>query len=125
GTSWLVMSGTWLHFWEMAIEWNPTYFEVGRERWTWDRLWRQQLRFYPFSLAHLIAIPVAVLTLIRSSSRHRSLSFSILSAVYLGWLFQTFFFQHLFDYIHVPELMLAITISMSVISRGIRHLECI
>ncbi len=125
GTSWLVMSGTWLHFWEMAIEWNPTYFEVGRERWTWDRLWRQQLRFYPFSLAHLIAIPVAVLTLIRSSSRHRSLSFSILSAVYLGWLFQTFLFQHLFDYIHVPELMLAITISMSVISRGIRHLECI
>ncbi|HBN75724.1 MAG TPA: hypothetical protein DD473_07880 [Planctomycetaceae bacterium] len=124
GTSWLVMSGTWPHFWEMAIEWNPTYFEVGRERWTWDRLWRQQLRFYPFSLAHLIAIPAAVLSLIRTSARNRDLSQTLLSAVYLGWLFQTFFFQHLFDYIHVPELMLAILLSMRAVSQGIHQLEC-
>jgi len=119
GTGWLITSGTWPHFWEMAIEWNPTYFEVGRERWTWDRLWRQQLRFYPFTLAHLIALPVAVKALIqcrRPADDNDRLSDTLLSAVYLGWLFQTFFLQHLFDYIHVPEVMLALTLAIRAVS---------
>jgi hypothetical protein len=29
------------------------------------------------------------------------------SAAYLGWTFQAFFLQHLFDYVHVPSVLLA------------------
>lgn len=125
GISWLIASGTWAHFWEMAIEWNPTYFEVGRERWTWDRLFRQQLRYYPFSLAHLTAIPLACWFLWNNqrTDRPQFLQERMLSAVYLGWLFQTFYFQHLFDYIHVPELMLAITLTVYGCQKFLLQLE--
>ena len=118
GTFWLVQSGTWPHFWEMAIEWNPTYFEVGRERWTWDRLWREQLRFYPFSLCHLFAIPCSLLLVAQAIRQKMEATTAaqradvLLSALYLGWLLQTFTLQHLFDYIHVPEIFLAITITV-------------
>ena len=131
GTGWLVASGTWPHFWEMAIEWNPTYFEVGRERWTWERLFREQARFFPFSLAHLFAIPWALSQLgwtiysrwqaWRVEWRGQTKSAALLdekignapvllAGLYLGWLLQSFTLQHLFDYIHVPELLLAIAI---------------
>jgi len=128
GTFWLVQSGTWPHFWEMAIEWNPTYFEVGRERWTWDRLWREQLRFYPFSLCHLFAIPCSLYLVAKSlgwklnETTGSQRAGALLSAVYLGWLLQTFTLQHLFDYIHVPEVLLAIAITVRQFPRLLKHL---
>ncbi len=115
GIGWLVQSGTWPHFLEMMLEWNPTYFEVGSDRWTWDRLVREQLRFMPFSLFHLLAIPLSLFQIAKMLSpahtiKQKELSRLLLCGLYSGWLIQSFTMQHLFDYVHVPEVFLAITI---------------
>ncbi len=115
GIGWLVQTGTWPHFIEMILEWNPTYFEVGSDRWTWDRLWREQLRFMPFSLFHLLAIPIAVSQIAKTifntkNPERKEHSDLLLCGLYLGWLVQSFTMQHLFDYVHVPEIFLGMTL---------------
>jgi len=120
GTAWLMQSGAWPWFWEMATEWNPTYFELGRERWTTERYLSLNRRFYPWCLLHLVAIPVALrsLWLVGQTLRQprqeeidrQTLAGGLLAAAYLGWLFQAHFLQHLFDYAHVPGTLLTIAL---------------
>ena len=121
GTGWLMQTGTWPYFLEMILEWNPTYFEVGSDRWTWDRLWREQLRFMPFSLFHMVAIPLALAQVIKTAIKPQTtilpggvqqneLTNLLLCGLYLGWMLQSFTMQHLFDYVHVSEIFLGITL---------------
>ena len=112
GSSWLIATGVWPHFWEMALQWNPEYFEVGSERRSWGRLLTMLRNFYPFSLLHLIAIPVAVANVIRMTRLPQLASkpLACLSVMYLCWLGQSLTLQHAFDYIHVPEMLMAIAI---------------
>lgn len=120
GIGWLIQTGAWPHFLEMMFEWNPIYLEVASDRWTLGRLWREQLRFMPFSLFHLLAIPLAVIQIIKTAfltnrtlateSDKNDISNLLLSGLYLGWLFQSFMMQHLFDYVHVPEILLGMTL---------------
>ncbi|QDU36521.1 hypothetical protein Mal4_08070 [Maioricimonas rarisocia] len=119
GTAWLMQTGAWPWFWEMATEWNPTYFELGRERWTMSRYLSLTRRFYPWCLLHLVAVPVALRSLWqvaqtlkqpRGTVRQQTLAAGLLGAAYLGWLFQAHFLQHLFDYAHVPGTLLAIAV---------------
>ncbi len=126
GIVWLMQTGAWPHFLEMLLEWNPTYFEVGSDRWTWDRLWREQLRFMPFSLFHLLAIPLAVYQIMKmifnaQAVNKKEISQLLLCGLYLGWLFQSFTMQHLFDYVHVPEIFLGMTIVVRQARKMIEH----
>lgn len=120
GSAWLIKTGAWPYFWEIAREWNPTYFETGRERWTWPRYLAHFQRFAPWSAVHVVAIPLAVRSVLTARRRVADESeigdrggrrVPLFSAFYLGWLFQALALQHLLDYIHVPALLLALTIA--------------
>ena len=113
GIVWLVATGAWEHFLEMMLEWNPEYLATGKERRTWDRVGFMLMRFYPWWLVHVVAVPTAVATLWRLSqaaSSDQSRNAVVLSVLYLAWLCQTFLLQHALDYIHVPEILLAICV---------------
>jgi hypothetical protein len=49
---------------------------------------------------------------------------ALLSACYLGWAVQTFFLQHLFDYIHAPTVLLAVLIVASPIQQRFSENWC-
>lgn len=115
GIAWLVHSGSWPHFWETMREWNPGYFAAGRQLWTAPRLFATAWRMWPWFALHLVAVPLATRVVCREVPRlsrnemERSLpSAALLSVFYLGWLGQALFLQHLFDYVHVPAILLAI-----------------
>ncbi|MCA9067714.1 MAG: hypothetical protein KDA84_02245, partial [Planctomycetaceae bacterium] len=114
GSVWLIKTDAWPHFWDMALNWNPAYFEMGRDRWTIERYNSLFQRFMPWGLLHFIAIPVAVRNLCqlpRVQVTHPSRTAAcVLSGVYLGWLLQAHTLQHLFDYAHVPGTLLALAL---------------
>ena len=45
-----------------------------------------------------------------NSNRNTHITKSVLAAVYLTWLAHSFFLQHLFDYVHVPAVFLAVAL---------------
>jgi hypothetical protein len=65
------------------------------------------VRLFPWLLVHLAAVPLACRELWRAREPNGGL---LLSALYLGWLAQAFALQHLYDYVHVPALLLGITV---------------
>jgi hypothetical protein len=132
GSAWLILSGAWPHFWDMALEWNPSYFAHGRNRWTLAQYWSLSADLYPWCLVHLLAIPTALIALWRTglgdwghASRHPRLTHfeiarfhnqgalparALLSALYLGWLLQAHFLQQPFHYAHVPGIFLGMAL---------------
>ena len=117
GVVWMIQSGCWPHFLDMVSNWNGDYFQAGRSRWTWDRFISHAFRFQPWIFLHFVALIISVRTLgIRSTSASVSSTTAhdivgnLLAALYLGWIAQAFFLQQLFDYIHVPGILLALTI---------------
>lgn len=120
GTFWLAWSGAWPAFYETWTEWNPRYFTARRDHWTTLRFLGMTYRLSPWIFLHLVAMPVSLgllLTNLRRTSadlpataRAASYAQSLLAILYLGWMIQSFLLQHLFDYVHVPSLLLAITL---------------
>lgn len=115
GVTWLMQSGAWDAFYATVTDWNPRYFQAGREHWTQARLISMAVRLWPWSLLHVVATPLAVTTLWRSmrcGSTHLELSAAaiipLLAAFYLAWTAQAFCLQHLFDYVHAPALLIAL-----------------
>ncbi len=60
GAAWLAWSGAWPYFVATLLDWNPGYVAAGREQWTWARYVAMQVRFFPWQLLHVAAIPVAL-----------------------------------------------------------------
>ncbi len=121
GIAWMHASGAWTYFVEILFDWNPSYFLEGRDRWTISRLQMMAGRFSPWLLIHLIAVPIAIYRLKTFVQESRQATTGtlpqrdevcqiLLSALYLGWLVQSFLLQHLLDYIHVPAVLLGITV---------------
>lgn len=113
GIVWLFVNGAWTHFWEMMLEWNPDYLEAGRQRRSLHRVTLMFQRFHPWGLIHLLAIPLAVISLRSAVIRRHAVNEvhrPMLAAVYLAWLIQTFLLQHAMDYIHVPEIILGLCV---------------
>ena len=113
GIAWLMATGAWDHFWIMMLDWNPEYLATGKTRRSWERLSFLAVRFWPWWLIHIVTVPVAVRhlrTLWPAASDERNDKTVLLSACYLAWLIQTFTLQHAMDYIHVPEVLLAICV---------------
>ena len=67
------------------------------------------MRLFPWVLIHLAAVPVA-LSVIRSHNHGRQ---TLIAGLYLGWLLQALALQHLFDYVHVPAILLGLTVVFS------------
>ncbi|HVJ85949.1 MAG TPA: hypothetical protein VM452_09920 [Caulifigura sp.] len=117
GVLWLVRHDAWSPLWSILTEWNRDYVASSGNRWSWERLWSIQERLAPWSLLHLVAAPIALWTLGRVFIHARSadarpvdstaLRPCVIAALYFGWLVQSLLLQHLFDYVHVPALILA------------------
>jgi hypothetical protein len=99
GILWMVNAGCWKHFVEMMTSWNGDYYQAGRSRWNLERFQAHASRFWPWVLIHIPALVISV--------RNRR---SLVCACYLGWLLQAVLLQQLFDYVHVPGVILAIAI---------------
>lgn len=119
GCGWLILSGTWSHFLDVFLNWNPEYLS-----WSFAALrYRLSLGFHyfaPFGLIHLIAVPVAIYSLgRRTHSRYHNTipeenqdnerNRTYLAVLYLVWLTQAFLLQKTFRYVHVPTIFLALT----------------
>ncbi|MFK7778255.1 MAG: hypothetical protein QM501_09050 [Gimesia sp.] len=121
GIYWLWQSGAWPAFYTTFTEWNPEYVAARKTGWQPLRIAQFLYRFYPWFFLHLLAVPLAFVALkdywslnaktgsdtpVESGKRDSLL----LALFYLGWLLQSFAFQHLFDYVHPPSHLLAITV---------------
>ncbi len=111
GVLWLVGSGTWPYFWDVFTNWNPEYVAQTRAELP-DRWLRTFTYFPPWSLLHVAAVPAALLGLweARRPGPPAVPVRALLGALYLGWLAQALFLQKGFDYVHVPETILAMAV---------------
>ncbi len=112
----LVITGTWKPLMDVLFKWNTSYLEA-----VWSETGNMFSRFLdmfpPWSLLHLLAVPLAIFAIARmyccthDSARFRS---GVLAAFYLVILAQACGLQRNFDYVHVPEtiLMLALVAMM-------------
>ncbi len=107
GCAWLLAAGAWSDFWDVMLVWNGQYvrFAMGRDI-GWAYYLGPAVRLAPWPLVHLAAVPVAAAVLWRRASARRQL----LAALYLGWLAQAALLQHVYDYVHVPPLILGIAL---------------
>ncbi len=113
GVVWMMQSGCWPAFLETLREWNPAYFRAGRAHWTPPRFVAMLIRQGPWSLLHLIVLfIIARLFVGRIRTRETSAANvavrETVAALYLGWMTQALFLQHLFDYVHAPTILLAL-----------------
>lgn len=108
---WLHASGNWPDFIE-ALRWNDDYFQhsngvVSRTRLMFQFGW-------PWCLLHLIAVPVALVAVIRAvrkgAAAFASLRRALLATFYLGWLVQANYLQRQLYYQVTPAVVLAIAV---------------
>lgn len=113
GVLWLIGTGAWPEFIEVFTRWNPEYTAQ-----TWKDLPVRLREFHdffrPWGYLHFVAIPVAVWSLwrIRSSERANAAR-ALLAAFYLAWLGQAIILQRGFDYVRIPDTLLALAIAAS------------
>jgi hypothetical protein len=131
GCVWLVASGAWPSFVEIVFDWNRQYIGyslIGDGGCvSFSGLWQ---RLFPWIVIHVVALPIAfvqiadcILTRRASEGGKPSPSLArrvsvqeaqpLLAGLYLGWLLQTLWLQHPFDYVHVPPLLLGLTLVAS------------
>jgi len=92
-------------------EWSPGYLAARFDNWTLPRYVGMVYHFAPWHLLHLVALPISMRAIFLFLFKQRDdISFArvSLSAVYLVWFLQSHLLQHLFDYVHVPALLLSI-----------------
>lgn len=121
GSTWLIATGAWPHFWEMQLVWNPIYLQAGRQRMTWSWLGALWNSLAPWSWMHLCAAGTLIVVA-RRCAAHRllpqpgapqsewSVRLLLLGSLYAGWMLQVLALQHPFAYVHVPGLILALAL---------------
>src|SRR5262249_8938765 len=104
GIAWLMGTGGWPHWIECVRTLNPEYFRFDTtEGARWLVIAGVLIRFFPWILIHLAAVPLALEDLWQTVRNRRQASLSaLLAALYLGWLVQASFFQRQFDYVQFP-----------------------
>jgi hypothetical protein len=109
GIGWLAATGAWAAFVDVMFDWNREYFAsdmCGAS--TWMTVLGFATRFFPWALIHLVAVPLAIQSVVtrRGADRVGSLR----AAFYLAWLVQSLALQHFFDYVHTPSILLGIAV---------------
>ncbi len=137
GVAWLTASGTWPHFVEVFTFWNQKYAEV-----MWSELadrCRCEFHYFPpWGYLHIVAVPVAVRSIIdgrpwagrfRPGATHgpagglwpgwawnpgpddtARFARLVLAALYLAWTAMAILTQRGFHYVHVPEVFLLLAV---------------
>jgi len=104
GVFYLTLSGTWPHFLDVMLNWNPEYagnlFDELPQRLPWNINY-----FGGWDLVHLAAVPLACYNLWKGGNSNRGLA-----ALYLGWYAQAMLLQRVFPYVHLPETILALAL---------------
>jgi hypothetical protein len=107
GVGWLAATGAWPSFVDMLLHWNPEYVSSGDHFWQGFVIRALLFRLSPFWFVHLVAILVAVATLMRRRSKGQTVrSQKLLPVLYLGWCGQVMLLQHPFDYVHLPPILI-------------------
>ena len=125
----MISIGAWSHWLDTMQNWNPRYLQAGRENWTHPRFKVMVIRFLPWFLLHLAAVPIALKQLQQrvsgrnagpddSSEKPIAIGSAVLASVYLVWMIHSFLLQHLFDYVHAPRIVLAILVCADAVARG-------
>jgi hypothetical protein len=114
GVAWMVQTGGWPFWLDCIRTWSPEYFQFDSTE--GDRLLviaGVLVRLFPWILIHLATVPLALETLWRAAIKRdekATVPNALLAALYLGWLGQAVFLQHVFDYVQVPPLFLGLTL---------------
>jgi hypothetical protein len=106
---WLLSHDSWRVYWHNFAEFQGDFYAALSAK---DRLLFLFTKLPPWGLLHLAAVPVAVVALVRSLAGRGPLSRplaaeALLSAFYLGWLFQANFLQSQYHYHLVPPVFAA------------------
>ncbi|MFL5243339.1 MAG: hypothetical protein ACJ8FY_14635 [Gemmataceae bacterium] len=113
GMWWLWQSGSWPYFCDIFFVWNRDYvgFDMTEDL-GWLFIAGSFVRFFPWVLVHLIAVPVAVQTLwSQTPSQNGKTNIQLAAIFYLAWLFQAVVLQHFFDYIQLPAIFLGLALA--------------
>ncbi|OWK43160.1 hypothetical protein FRUB_02759 [Fimbriiglobus ruber] len=133
GIGYLIASGTWPYFVDVFTFWNTGY---AAQMWSElpQRFDLQLLYFAPWSYLQLLAVPLAILSLVDarpwvldprrqselgpvgrwlpawlwdgSATDAERYARVAIAAAYLGWTAQAIFLQRQFRYVHVPEILI-------------------
>jgi hypothetical protein len=115
GIGWMLLSGTWAPFWDVFLHWNPHYWALLKAELP-SRYLVTFFYFPPWSLLHLLALPLALVNLFEAhfwsfrTTPAICRTKTILAALYLGWMAQALYLQQPYEYIHVPEIILALAL---------------
>jgi hypothetical protein len=117
GVTWMIATGCWDWFLDTMLNWNARYVQSGRDRWSIEKFVVLNRHFSPWFWLHLPGMLISIQSLKRGLTRS---SFDqsvppfeprvLLSALYIGWTSQAFLLQQPFDYVHVPGLLMAVTL---------------
>jgi hypothetical protein len=114
GVAWLVRTGAWPAFWDVFTNWNREYYAgVGLSA-RLQKLPDAVRDFFPWWLALLAAVPVAVVAL-RRAVAGRPLSEpaqrqALLAAFFVGLVIQAFFLQRPLFYVFVPPGLIGLAL---------------
>jgi hypothetical protein len=110
GLAWLRWSGAWPYFLEVFVDWNREYSSSlwgkgGLGVWL-ARPWELALPFGPWNGVYLLAIPLALTSVIAAGNTSRSL----LGGLFLGWIVQVAFLQRGYLYQLTPLVFLSVIV---------------
>jgi hypothetical protein len=131
GVTWLVLSGAWRPFLDVMLVWNPVYMKLASIELA-SRYEHQLFWFPPWSFGQLLAVPLAVASVLDAAPFARRCEGAVgpvgrrlsarvwdsttgprarfargaLGALYLVWVAQALFVQRAFHYVHLPETLL-------------------
>jgi hypothetical protein len=111
--AWMKWTGNWPFFLEASLIWNRDYWATSpKAEW---RLKKSLGWFHPWSLVHIAALPTAVWFLCRGfkGKLDRHDPRLLLSALYVGWFYQSTFLQREFIYQMVQAVMLGLVVVAS------------
>jgi hypothetical protein len=117
GVAWLLISGTWPYFYDTMVNWNSEYGGYHAYHWhtRHEVVMASAYGSMPWTLIHLVAIPLAVFALApmqgRQARNTSSRSAALFGAFYLAWLVQTMVLQpRIHRYTMDASLLVAIAI---------------
>jgi hypothetical protein len=117
GIFWLWRTGTWPYFLDTFLHVNRDYYVLAQNTGPLGRTLEMLKLLSPWGLVYLVAVPAAVLVLVRAVRRPPLpaglVPHALLAAFFAGWFFQAGYVQMRHEYVLVPPLLLALTVAVA------------